>query len=457
MKKKLDALYLSSSTARRLYEDVKNLPIVDYHCHLSPQEICENKRFGNIGEIWLAGDHYKWRLMRTYGIDEYYITGDAPWKEKFRKYAEVLALSIGGPLYHWSHMELSMYFGINEPLTPESADRIWDAANRAIDERNLTPRALIEASRVEYIGTTDDPCDDLHYHDEIAADDSFTFRVEPSFRADPFMLINHPTFSEYITRLESTVGFEIKSISDFERALALRLDYFKTRGCRFADVGIEFFPKIIGTRAQADAALKSALCGNVPQGDEYTAFLGYMYCFLGKECKLRNITLQMHIAVKRNPNSALYRSFGPDAGADCIGEAIEYWDIINLFNTMQENDSLPEVIIYALNPSMSFAIATIAGAFPNVRCGAAWWFCDHQRGIEEHIRTFAETGHLSRFYGMLTDSRSFLSYARHDYFRRVLCSVFADWIDRGEVFDDASCHKLLHAICYNNSKELVSR
>ena len=456
MKEKLAKLYLHSETAAQLYEQyAKPLPIIDYHCHLSPQEICENPVFDNIGSIWLAGDHYKWRLMRTYGIDEYYITGGASWFEKFQKYAEVIALSIGGPLYYWTHMELLYYFGIDEALTPESAQRIWDRANNTIQARQLAPRTLIEQSRVEYIGTTDDPCDDLHYHEKIAQDKSFSCRVCPSFRADPFLLITHPTFLSYIQRLRTVVGFDILSIDDYERAIALRLDHFQTHGARFADVGIEFFPNQIGSRQDADRVLRTALSGSIPETSDYHRFLGYLYCYLGKACKDRNIVLQMHIAVKRNPNTALYHSFGPDAGADCIGEAVDFRSIIALFDTMAQENSLPKTIIYALNPSMIYAIATIAGAFPDVHCGAAWWFNDHQRGIKEHLRIFAETGHLSRFYGMLTDSRSFLSYARHDYFRRILCQVFAEWIDHGEVLNTDSCIQLLRAICYENSKELV--
>ncbi|NLG52868.1 MAG: glucuronate isomerase [Clostridiales bacterium] len=451
-----DSFYLDSDTARRLYTEIaRDMPIIDYHCHLSPKEIYEDKQFDNIGKIWLADDHYKWRLMRIYGIDEEYITGNASWFDKFKKYAEVISVTIGNPIYYWTYMELNKYFGITEMLNPENAGDIWERANAEIADKKLSPRKLMKASKVEYVGTTDDPCDSLIYHEKIRADKTIDCVVTPSFRADNLLLVRRRDFPEYARKLSGLTGFEINSIEDYEHAISARVSHFHSLGCRFADVGIEYFPREIGTKDRANSVLLKALARESVTDAEYHAFLGYMYCFLASEYKERGIVSQMHISVKRNPNTKLFAQKGPDMGADCIGEQIEYWDIIRLLDTMDKRDILPKTIIYNLNPAMTCAMATIAGAFRGVICGAAWWFCDHKRGIIEHMNTLAETGLLSGFLGMLTDSRSFLSYARHDYFRRILCSFIGSRIEGGEVPDEKYALKLLKDITYGNIKKLV--
>ncbi|MEE1330089.1 MAG: glucuronate isomerase [Acutalibacteraceae bacterium] len=447
---------LKSEQAEKIYEKICSLPIVDYHCHLSPKEIYEDKPFDNIGEMWLAGDHYKWRLMRTAGIDEKYITGNASWKEKFLKYAKALEFAAGNPLYHWSHMELSMFFGIDTPLKSDNAAEIYDEANAYIAKNKLSPRKLIEQSDVEVICTTDDITDDLSYHKLISEDKSFKTKVLPSFRTDNLLLIKRDGYGDYIKKLSEVSGIAISTLADLKTAVKNRLDFFCECGCKFTDVGIPYFPNSIADDDKANQVFADALHGKEIDDGAYRGFIGNMYLFLAEEYYKRNLVMQMHLAVYRNANSALFRSAGADCGADCVGDEISGTELIKLLDAINENSGMPKTILYTLNPGNAAQIASVAGAFPNVRCGAALWFCDHKRGIKEEIEIIAENSSLGSFLGMLTDSRSFLSYARHDYFRRILSDILGDWVKGGE-YDEESAEKLAAKISYYNVKELTDK
>lgn len=446
-------LFLNGDTAKRLYEAVRDLPIVDYHCHLQPKEILEDKVFTDIAQVWLGGDHYKWRLMRACGVPESHITGDAPPREKFRAYAACIETAVGNPLYVWSHMELAMYFGIEDALGADTADNIFDRANAYIREHALSPRKLMLQSRVELVATTDDPADSLEYHKQIREDASFPVRVVPSFRTDAAMNLRRADYKAYIDRLSVTCGFAIETLDDLKKALAHRLDFFCANGCRVSDVGIEGFPKKDDVCSAAET-FKKALAGEAVSDAEYCDFLFEMYVYLAAQYKAKNVTMQLHLNVRRNACTRLFESVGPDAGGDCVGDPIPERDIAALLDAMDRADGLPHTILYTLEPSMYMALATTAGSFRGVVPGAAWWFCDHKRGMEEQMNILAETGHLATFTGMLTDSRSFLSYARHDYFRRVLCSRVAEELDQGTLLSEKAAMKLLNRLCVENSRKL---
>ncbi len=445
---------LKTQTAEALYRAVKQLPIIDYHCHLSPKEIEEDKPFTSIGELWLAGDHYKWRLMRCAGIPEEYITGSASYQEKFRHFAKALSLAAGSPLYHWAHMELSLYFGIDDYLTPQNADSVWERANEVIRKEKLSPRRMIEKAGVEYLATTDDVIDSLEHHQKIREDTSFGTTVAPSFRTDNVLLIRRGGYAEYIQKLSAVSGITVDSLSSLKEALVRRLDFFCENGCRFTDVGIPFFPTYVAPDSEADVTFRAALCGESVSDAAYSGFLGNLYRFLGKEYRLRGLVMQWHLAVYRNASTALFTALGADCGGDCVGDTISGADLVRMLDAIEQSGGLPQTILYTLNAGMAQQMATIAGSFRNVRCGTAWWFCDHKRGIEDQIQTIAELGHLGSFLGMLTDSRSFLSYARHDYFRRILCNMVAAWCEGGE-FDPDMSKPLVQRICYENIKNLA--
>ena len=449
-----DSYLLTSDSAKRIYGKVRALPVVDYHCHLSPREIYEDKQFDNIGAMWLGGDHYKWRLMRNVGIDECFITGSAADEEKFTKYCTALEYAAGNPLYHWSHMELSMYFGIDLPICEENAKIIWDAANAAIEKEHLSPRKLIKRSGVEVICTTDDICDDLSWHDRIASDNTFETRVIPSFRIDNLLLARRAGYAEYVAKLGEVSGIEIHGLETLKRAVETRLGVFCAHGCRFADVGIQYFPDRIASDEEADETFLRLITGEKVTDGEYLGFVGNLYLYINGLYKNNNIISQWHIAVVRNTNTFLYNSLGNDCGVDCVGDPVSGNSLITMLDAINTEYGLPKTIIYSLNEANLSQIASIAGAFSNVYCGAAWWFCDHKRGIEKQIKIIAENGCLGKFYGMLTDSRSFLSYARHDYFRRILSNIIGKWAESGE-YNPAHAVKLASAICYDNIRKAV--
>lgn len=403
-----DNYLLTCSEAVKIYNRIKDLPIVDYHCHLSPKEIYEDKPYNNIGEMWLSADHYKWRLMRTAGIPEEYITGDAPMKEKFLKYAEAIEFAAGNPLYHWSHMELDKYFGISDELNSDTAESIWNRANEYIKINNLSPRKLLKQSGVVNVCTTDDPADSLEWHKLIREDDSFDIKVLPSYRTDNMMLARKEGYANYINRLSEASGIIVSDLKTLKSAAEKCLDRFVQVGCRVSDVGIPFFPSYVAADDKANRTYCDMLSGKEVSDSDYDGFLGNLYVFFSKLYKERNILMQLHLSVTRNSNSELYGKLGADCGVDCVGDVVSGNSLIRLLDAMNENGGLPTTVIYTLNPAIAAQIASIAGAFPNVHCGAAWWFCDHKRGIEEQLDIIAENSSLGSFFGMLTDSHNFL-------------------------------------------------
>lgn len=451
-----DKVFLENYESEKIYELIKDLPIIDYHCHLQPKEIYEDKPFDNIGEIWLGGDHYKWRLMRSVGIDEKYITGDSTWKEKFLKYAEAIEISLGNPLYHWSHLELKQFFGINEPLTSANAEEIWEKANAVIKETKMSPRKLIKDSNVEYIATTDDIIDSLEYHKLIADDKTIKAKVCPSFRTDNLFLYTADGYLEYISKLSACSGVEVKDLSSLKNALEKRVEFFVSMGCKMTDVGIERFPEYIGSDEEADNAFKKMLSSEILDVKEYDAFISNVYLFLGALYKKHSLIMQLHLAVKRNSSTKLFKLLGRDVGGDSVGDPIKGSAIVALLDKMEQSDSLPETIVYTLNPTIYYEIATGIRSFRNVSLGAAWWFCDNLSGIKKQLEVYSETASIGTFYGMLTDSRSFLSYARHDYFRRILSSFLAKACEGGEFAPIEGAVNIAKRVSYTNIKNKLS-
>lgn len=444
---------LETKEAELLYAGIKNLPICDYHCHLSPKEIYEDRVFDNIGEMWLSGDHYKWRLMRQAGVPEEFITGRASWEEKFQKYAEVVSMAGGNPLFAWSKMELSLYFHIDTELNGSTAAKIYKQAGEYIKKEQLSPRKLICGAGVEYIATTDDPADSLEYHALIQKDKNFHTAVSPTFRTDNLMKIESPDFSAYIKRLGETAGVMIDDLGDLRIALRLRLDAFLEAGCKFSDLGMEGFPEKLHAREEAAPVFQKALRGERITEQERLLYVGYLYGFLGKEYKKYGLTMQLHLAAKRDANTLLTAVCGRDTGSDCVGSPIDGNQIIAVLDSLNLMNRLPRTVIYTLNSQMNSQLAPICGSFPGVVQGAAWWYCDHKRGILDVMETIAETGYFGSFLGMLTDSRSFLSYARHDYFRRILCTLLSKWVLEDD-FPMESAKVLAADIAYNNIHEL---
>ena len=443
---------LSSERAEKIYAAVKDLPIVDYHCHLSPKEIYEDKPFDDIGEIWLAGDHYKWRLMRGYGVEEKYITGDASWEEKFNKFAETVGYALGNPVKDWVAAELMFFFSIDTPLNKDTAKEIRQKANAVIKEKKISPRKLIEMANVEYIATTDDPCDSLEWHKKIREQGSLKEVVAPTFRVDNLVNVNGANYVAYIRRLSEASGIEINNLSGLENAIRARLDFFVSNGCRFSDIGVAGFPSEIACGEEAEQTFAKLLEGKALSEKEADAFKGYMYVMLAREYKKRGIVMQMHLAVTRNSNDVMAAQCGADSGFDCVGDAIDTVKLTKVINVMNNLGGLPETIIYTLNPTMYYTLITMIGAFRGVHLGVSWWFCDHKRGMRETFDRLSELGHICSLVGMLTDSRSFLSYTRHDYYRQCLCAFLAD--NSSERDGDAAT-EVAKRLCYYNAKKLL--
>lgn len=445
--------YIYSKTGQLLYDEVaKNLPIVDYHCHLSPKEIYEDKQFDNIGLMWLGGDHYKWRLMRAFGIDEEYITGKADWKDKFFSYCRTIENSPGNPLFHWSAMELKNYFDTDITISADNAQTIWDKANQVIKEKELSPRKLITSSNVIYIATTDDITDDLKYHKLIKQDKSFKTQVAPTFRTDNVLLITRPNYPLYIDMLKKVSGTDITDIKSLCIAISKRMDYFIANGCSLSDVGIQYTASPDFDYDTADKTFKLALLNKKIEKDDYEKFLGYMFIYLSSEYKKRGITQQIHTGVYRNTNSRLFDTVGPDCGCDISSNPLDGIAFSKILNEMDKQDKLAKTIVYILNPASYYQALTACGSFRDVIFGAAWWHMDHYEGIVENIKKVASLSCLGSSLGMLTDSRSFLSYARHDYYRRILCSVVGSWTDFGE-YPIELAKKLIYNLCVGNAME----
>lgn len=453
---------LSNDVARILYHDyAKEQPIFDYHCHLPPKEIAENHQFKNLAEIWLGGDHYKWRALRSAGIDEHFITGSATSYEKYQAWAKTVPLCIGNPIYHWTHLELRRPFGISNTLfNPQSADKIWHECNEMLQQPEFSARGIMQQMNVKFAGTTDDPIDSLEYHKAIHDDTSFDITIAPSWRPDKIVKIELDTFNDYIKQLEQVSDVEITSFDTLKKALAKRLEHFDNHGCKSADHGMEivrFAP--IPDEKELDKILQLRRSNqplNEQQIDQYSTAL--LVWFAQEYCK-RHWVMQMHIGALRNNNTRMFKLLGADAGFDSIADRTFAEQLSHLLDAMDQNNELPKTILYCLNPRDNEMIATMIGNFQGggvagkIQFGSGWWFNDQKDGMERQLQQLSQLGLLSQFVGMLTDSRSFLSYTRHEYFRRILCEMIGKWVINGEAPNDMNLlGSIVKNICYDNAK-----
>ncbi len=427
---------LSNEAAVRLYHEyAKKMPIFDYHCHLIPAEIAANKREPSITSAWLYGDHYKWRQMRTNGYDER--QGDD--FEKFMNYADTVAHAIGNPLYHWSHLELQRFFDIYTPLSPKTAREIYDEANRKLaTDPNLDAYGIFKKFNVYAVGTTDDPADSLEYHIEIKKAGKTATKVIPSFRPDKAMNIDAAGFNEYIDKLAGAADVKITSASDVMTALARRLDFFVANGCLATDHAIVIPPYAPATDAKVNEIFLKARAGQAVSAQEAEIYRTYILMSLAEEYSKRNIAMQLHMQASRNNNTRGFNALGADTGYDGVTDREVADNLSRFLDTLDGRNALPKTIIYSLNPKDYYSIGTLMGCFQRdvpgkIQMGSAWWFCDHRDGMEQQMKVLGNLGLLSRFVGMLTDSRSFLSYPRHEYFRRILCNMLGTWMENGEV------------------------
>ena len=454
-----DNFILQSEIAKTLYHDyAKDLPIIDYHNHLSPQLIAEDKPIRNITDAWLNGDHYKWRAMRANGIDEIYITGSATSKkEKFLKWAETVPYTLRNPLFHWTHLELKRYFNIDDILQPSSAESIYESANLILE--NKTPAQLLEDLKVEVVCTTDDPVDDLLYHQQIANGDFYT-KVLPTFRADALFFINKETFSNYLIKLSKASAIKINSFDAFLDAIDKRIAFFNEQGCRLSDFGLGEELRIVeALKDDVDEIFSKKLSGEVLVQNEVDQFRSFLFVYLGKKYHEFDWVQQYHLGPIRNNNSRLLNQIGLDAGVDSIGDFPMAEFMSNLFNKLESTNQLAKTITYNLNPSQNEVFATMMGNFQNsdypgkMQWGSGWWFLDQKDGMEKQLNCLSNMGLLSRFVGMLTDSRSFLSFPRHEYFRRILCNLLAEDVKQGLIPNDIEfLGKMVQEICYYNAK-----
>lgn len=454
---------LSNEVAKALYHEcAAKLPIIDYHCHVSPKEIAEDKTYANITELWLGGDHYKWRAMRQCGVAEEFITGSASDYEKFRAYCTIMPKLIGNPLYHWSHLELQRYFDCDLLINEENCDEIWMLCNKKLAEPGMSVRSIIKNSNVRLLCTTDDPADSLEWHKLLKADDSFDVQVLPAFRPDKGVNINKPGLADYYKKLGEAAGIEITDFESLKKAYINRLDFFASLGCRTADHGMDEYRCFIETNPyEVNEIFKKAVAsdGDVTDEELYK-FKTALLTFLAGEYKKRGFVMQIHFGVLRNQNSRMLEKLGPDTGFDTLGNFDMITPLSKLLNKMDSTDSLPRTILYSINGGDNLAVASLCGCFslagdgrPKVIQGSGWWFNDNLDGMRRQMTDFANVSSLGNFLGMLTDSRSFISYTRHEYFRRILCDLIGRWVENGEYpCDTDTLAELVADICYNNTK-----
>jgi glucuronate isomerase len=450
---------LYNPTAVNLYHTyAKHLPIIDYHCHIKQNEIYENKQFNNITEIWLQEDHYKWRLMRCCGIQEHLITGNASAYDKFLAWASVVPKLIGNPLHHWTHLELQRYFGIYDLLNPDTAPKIWEITQKKLTSGNFKVQDIILQSNVEFICTTDDPIDDLNVHQKLK--DSCTIvKVMPAWRPDKALKIAHPNFNQWRLKLDQLVDFKVDSYAKFLQALIVRMDFFQANGCTISDHALDYVPYLRATNEQLEQIFAKALQNQPISVHEEQQYRTELLLFLGEQYKQRGWVMQLHLNASRDNNTYKFNLLGPDTGFDAINDNNIQYQLANLLNALELKQSLPKTILYSLNPRDNLVISALINCFQGeningkIQFGAAWWFNDQKHGIETQLQDLANVGVLSNFIGMLTDSRSFLSYTRHEYFRRILCNFIGTLVENGEYPND---HKMLaqivEDICYYNAK-----
>lgn len=460
MKRFLDKDFLlETETAKRLFHEyAENMPIIDYHCHLNPKEIYEDMKYNNITEVWLGGDHYKWRQMRSNGVEEKYITGDASDKDKFIKWAETLEMAIGNPLYHWSHLELKKYFGYEGYLSSETAEEVWELCNDKLKNGDLSARKLIEVSNVDVICTTDDPVDSLEWHKKIK-EDNFSVRVLPTWRPDKALHIEKDSFSDYLHTLSAVSGVEIKDFDSLIEALKIRMDFFVENGCKVSDHGLEYIMYENYTDNEVNEILKKKLNGNQLSETEQRKYKTAFMVAMGKEYAKKNLVMQLHYGVIRDLNKRIFNTLGADAGIDAVNNYSSSVETGRYLNALAEENLLPKTIIYPLNSSDFDAVGTIIGCFQDsdtickVQHGSGWWFNDNKTGMISQMTSLANLGLLGNFIGMLTDSRSFLSYTRQEYFRRIMCNLIGNLVENGEYpEDEKSLKKIVEGISYKNAK-----
>ncbi|MDT0676519.1 glucuronate isomerase [Autumnicola musiva] len=450
---------LENSFAKELYERyAKDMPIIDYHCHLPVQDIAEDRQFKNLTEIWIAGDHYKWRAMRALGIEEKYITGNSSDEEKFQKWAETIPYTMRNPLYHWTHLELQRYFGITDLLNEKNAKKIYNQCNSLLATQAYSTRNLLKKMNVKVVCTTDDPADDLKHHKKIA-EDGFEVKVLPTFRPDGLLNIESDDFAAYLKRIGNQTKIDIKDFDSLIKAVASRIEYFHQHGCRLSDHGLERMLAEDFSKDEIDNLLKKKLAGENLTVKESEKYQSALLLKLGSLYAAKNWTMQLHLGPVRDTNSKLLNQIGKDAGVDSIGDLNQAKPLAKFLDTLNKNEDLPKTILYNVNPSDNEVMATMAGNFMSdsrkgkIQHGSAWWFLDQKDGMEKQLNSLSNMGLISCFVGMLTDSRSFLSVPRHEYFRRVLCNLFGKDIENKELPEDIEwIGKIIKDICYYNAE-----
>lgn len=456
-----DDFLLNTESAKILYHDyAKEMSIYDYHCHLDPKEIAENRNFRNITEVWLAGDHYKWRAMRAMGIDEKYITGNASDKDKFQAWIKTVPYTMGNPLYHWTHLELARYFQYDNAVKEENWEELWELCNHKIESGSLKPKKILNDFKVRMVGTTDDPIDTLEYHEKIAADESIKTVVAPSFRPDKLLEIQKIGFTEYIESLGELEAIKVETIQDLIDTIEKRIHYFHENGCRIADHGFEYLPYRECTMKQAGEIFSKAISGGHVPTEEAEQYKTYLLKIMAAHYHKLGWAMQLHIGPVRNNNTRMFELLGPDSGFDSINDYQLAKPLNQFLNSMDMEQKLPRTIIYTLNPVHNEVIASTIGNFQSsemkgkIQFGSGWWYNDQKEGMKKQMTDLANAGLLSLFVGMLTDSRSFLSYSRHEYFRRILSQLFGTWIEDGELPQDYEfIGRLIQDISYNNARD----
>ncbi len=451
---------LLNDTAKKLYHEYsEKLPIIDYHCHLSPQAMLEDKPFENITEIFLGGDHYKWRYMRSCGVDEEYITGSASDEDKFKAFCGCLGYAIGNPLYHWTHLELRRYFDIYDIVSEDTADAIWEKANKVISDTGMCPSSLINSSNVAVVCTTDDPADDLEYHRQIKAKGHIKAQVRPAFRPDFALNIEKDTFAPYVEKLGGVVGRRIDSYAVLVEALLERIDFFNENGCRVSDHALDGAPYGEMTDTELEAVFKKAVNGETITAEESDGYKASLLKAMAERYHKYGWAMQLHMGALRNNNSRMFERLGADVGFDSINDYSIAEGLSKLLNSMEKSGTLPKTILYTLNPKDNYTLGTMIGNFQGsevpgkLQFGSAWWFNDQRDGMAEQMKALANLGALCKFVGMLTDSRSFLSYTRHEYFRRIMCNLIGTWVENGEFPQDYKIlGKIVGDISYYNAK-----
>lgn len=456
-----DDFLLTTKTAERLYHrHAEKMPIIDYHCHLEPKDIAEDRHFENITQMWLYGDHYKWRLMRNCGVPERLITGDASDKEKFMAWAEVLQQSIGNPLYQWSMLELSRYFDFTEPLNSENAEAAWEQCNRVIHEKGLSAVRIIEKSGVELLCTTDNPEDDLHWHKQIKDDPNIAVQVLPAFRPDRAFKIDAEDFTEYISVLEERFSCKISSYKDFTAAMRSAVEYFEKNGCRTSDHGLDYVPYSPADDDEVEAVFAKACRGEAMSAEEKEKYQTALLTEFAKEYSRYGWIMQLHYGASRDNNRRMFEMLGANTGYDCISGTKSGNNLPGLLDSLESRGILPKTVVYSLDPIENAMIDTVCGCYHEegirgkVQHGSAWWFNDHFNGMKEQIESLAAHSVLANFIGMLTDSRSFLSYTRHEYFRRLLCRLLGEWVEKGDYpNDERTLARIVENVSYYNTLE----